>query len=110
MSHGITHSDHMFSVREVPWHGLGAVLDEYPQSIDDALQKAGLAWRVSHGDVLVVKTPAWSDDFGVKHQPELISAKGFKANIREDTGEILGIVSDEYEVSRTATRSGSSMR
>ena len=26
------------------------------------------------------------------------SSKGFKANLREDTGEVLGIVSDEYEV------------
>jgi hypothetical protein len=24
--------------------------------------------------------------------------RGFKANLREDTGEVLGIVSDEYEV------------
>jgi hypothetical protein len=29
---------------------------------------------------------------------ELIPATGFKANLREDTGEVLGIVSDEYEV------------
>ena len=59
-----------------------------------------LAWvgRSRHGDVLVVTQPEWADDFGVKHPPELIQAKGFKANIREDTGDVLGIVSDEYEV------------
>ena len=98
MSHGITHHDNMFSVRAMPWHGLGVVLDEYPRSIDEALDKAGLGWKVTHGDVLVVKTPEWTDDFGTKHPPELIPAKGFKANLREDTGEVLGIVSDEYEV------------
>ncbi|MGZ6564204.1 MAG: DUF932 domain-containing protein [Solirubrobacteraceae bacterium] len=98
MSHGITHTDNMFSVRAMPWHGLGVVLDEYPCSIDEALDKAGLGWKVTHGDVLVVKTPEWTDDFGIKHPPELIPAKGFKANLREDTGEVLGIVSDEYEV------------
>ena len=98
MSHGITHHDHMFSVRAMPWHGLGVVLDEYPRSIDEALDKAGLGWKVTHGDVLVVKTPGWTDDFGTKHPPELIPAKGFKANLREDSGEVLGIVSDEYEV------------
>ena len=64
MSHGITHNDSMFSVRAMPWHGLGVVLDEYPRSIDDALDKAGLGWKVTHGDVLVVKTPEWTDDFG----------------------------------------------
>jgi len=98
MSHGITTNDQMFSVREVPWHGLGVVLDDYPKSIDEALDKAGLGWKVTHGDVLVVKTPEWTDDLGTKHPEELIPAKGFKANLREDTGEILGIVSDEYEV------------
>jgi len=98
MSHGITSKDQMYSVREMPWHGLGVVLDEYPKSIDEALEKAGLGWKVSHGDVLVVKCPEWTDDFGTKHPPELIPAKGFKANVREDTGDVLGIVSDEYEV------------
>ena len=98
MSHGITTEDHMFSVRTAPWHGLGVVLDEYPRSIDDALAKAGLGWTVTHGDVLVVKTPEWTDDFGTKHPPELVPAKGFKANLREDIGTVLGIVSDEYEV------------
>ena len=98
MSHGITNNDSLFSVRTSPWHGLGVVLDEYPKSIDEALEKAGLGWKVAHGDVLVVKRPEWTDDFGTKHPPELIPAKGFKANVREDTGDVLGIVSDEYEV------------
>jgi len=98
MSHGLTNKDSMFSVRKMPWHGLGVVLDEYPRSIDEALDKAGLGWKVTHGDVLVVRAPEWTDDFGTKHAAELIPAKGFKANLREDTGEVLGIVSDEYEV------------
>ena len=98
MSHGITHNDHMFSVRTMPWHRLGVVLDEYPKSIDEALDKAVLGWKVTHGDVLVVKTPEWTDDFGAKPPPELIRATGFKANLREDTGEVLGIVSNDYEV------------
>ena len=98
MSHGITSNDRMFSVRELPWHGLGAVLDEYPTSIDEALEKAGLGWRVTHGDILVVKRPAWTDDFGIGHPADLIPARGFKANLRGDTGEVLGVVSDEYEV------------
>jgi len=98
MSHGITNSDSMFSVREMPWHGLGVVLDEYPRSIDEALDKAGLGWKVTHGDVLVVRRPEWIDDFGTTHPADLIPARRFKANVREDTGEVLGIVSDEYEV------------
>ena len=48
--------------------------------------------------MLVVKTPEPTDDFGTKHPPELTQAKGFRANLGQDTGEVLGIVSDEYEV------------
>jgi hypothetical protein len=40
----------------------------------------------------------WIDDFGSKHPAELIPAKGSEANLREDIGEVLGIVSQEYEV------------
>jgi phage/plasmid-like protein (TIGR03299 family) len=98
MSHGLTNNDSMFSVREMPWHGLGMVLDQYPRSIDEALEKAGLGWKVTHGDVLVVRAPEWTDELGAKHPAELTPARGFKANLREDTGEVLGIVSDEYEV------------
>ena len=78
MSHGITHNDTIFSVRAMPWHGLGIVLDDYPRSIDEALDKAGLGWRVTHGDVLVVKTPEWTDDFGTKYPPELTPARGIQ--------------------------------
>ena len=42
MSHGITQNAQVRSVRQVPWHGLGIVLEEYPKPIDDALDKAGL--------------------------------------------------------------------
>jgi hypothetical protein len=78
MSHGITTNDQMFSVRQVPWHGLGVVLDEYPKSIDQALDNAGLGWKVTHGDVLVVKAPEWTDDFGTKHPAELIPGQGIQ--------------------------------
>ena len=71
---------------------------QVPESIDDALDKAGLGCKVTHGDVLVVKTAEWTDDSGAKHPADLIAARGFKANLREDTGDVLGIVSDEYEV------------
>jgi phage/plasmid-like protein (TIGR03299 family) len=122
LSHGITETDSLFSVRQMPWHGLGAVLDEYPESIEDALQKAGLEWGVSKGDVLVVKTPerrypcevcegsgkslmynaitcGECNGEGERIVPaEIVPATEFKANVREDTGDILGIVSNDYKI------------
>jgi phage/plasmid-like protein (TIGR03299 family) len=65
---------------------------------DEALDKAGLGWKVTHGDVLVVRAPEWTDDVGAKHPAERVPARSFKANLRGDAGEVLGIVSDECEV------------
>jgi len=98
MGHGITESDSMFSVRQMPWHGLGSVLDEYPTSIDDALEKSGLDWGVKQGAVLVEKSPAWTDDFGVPQPAELVPADGYVANVRDDNDAVLGIVSENYKV------------
>ena len=103
MGHGLTSSDHMFSVREMPWHRLGTVLDEPPASIDDALEKAGLGWHVRQSEVLVVRRAEWTDDFGKTHDAELVPAEtadgcAYRANIREDTGALLGIVSEDYKV------------
>ena len=64
MSHGIAATDSVFWVSSrwrPPWHGLGAVLDEYPKSIDEALERAGLGWKVNHGEVLVVAHPECTD-------------------------------------------------
>lgn len=37
--------DSMYSVREMPWHGLGTVLEDYPETWADARQQAGLDWE-----------------------------------------------------------------
>jgi phage/plasmid-like protein (TIGR03299 family) len=104
MSHGITKTDTMFSAnRRMPWHGLGVVLDGPPASIDEALEQAGLAWRVSSAEVLIERRPQWTDDFGAEYSAELVPAvtpdgSRYRANVREDTGDLLGIVSEDYRV------------
>ena len=90
MAHGITNSDSMFSVdsqRKPPWHGLGVVLDKPPISIDAALDASGLGWGVNHRQVALV-LPAGG----------YLPVEGYKANVRSDNGELLGIVSDDYSV------------
>ena len=49
MPAGITDSDSMFSVRETPWHGLGAVLERPPASVAEAIEASGLGWSVAQG-------------------------------------------------------------
>lgn len=87
MAHGITKKDSMFSVQEVPWHGLGTVLERQPKSIDEALRKSGLTWKVVQKPIFLPNTKTPID--------------GFKANVRSDTGDVLGIVTDTYEVIQT---------
>jgi hypothetical protein len=43
--------EEMYSVREIPWHGLGSVLPEYPKSVDEVLTAAGLNWEA--GDLAI---------------------------------------------------------
>jgi len=83
MSHELTSSDTMFSVRQRPWHGLGTILDRPPVDVRDALLKAGLDWRVAQEPV---------------HLPDGCEIPGFRANLRSDTGDVLGIVTDAYKV------------
>jgi phage/plasmid-like protein (TIGR03299 family) len=77
----------MFSGRgEVPWHGIGAVLDGVPTS-GEAIRAANLTWKVD-------QVPVFAAGNWAKRIP------GYLANIRSDTKEVLGIVSDRYCVAQ----------
>jgi hypothetical protein len=43
MPAGLTDTDSMFSVRVTPWHGLGAVLDQPPASVNEAIDASAHA-------------------------------------------------------------------
>ena len=95
MSHGLLENDYMFSAKELPWHSIGAVLDSCVTSTD-ALREAHLDWRV-------VPTHIYSE--GVVTSLRLVGGdqqvpfiNGFMANVREDTNEVLGVVSDKYRI------------
>ena len=77
----------MFSVREKPWHGLGTIVAEAPDS-QAALTLAGLDWTVIQKDILTVDGS----------EP----IRGFKANVRDSDGSVLGIVTDRYKVVQNA--------
>lgn len=73
----------MFYVREKPWHGLGTRVEDAPDS-ENALTLAGLDWNVIQKDILTKG--------GENPIP------GFKANVRDSDGSVLGIVTDRYKV------------
>jgi phage/plasmid-like protein (TIGR03299 family) len=83
MSHAITATDSLFTVRKPAWHGLGVVLEREPASIAEALDAAGLTWRVDQRPVITL---------------DGVLIEGLRANVREDTGAVLGVVSPRYRV------------
>lgn len=82
MAHMIMENDTLFSVRQVPWHGIGTIVEEAPTS-GDALRIAGLDWNVE-------QTPVFTN--------KGIEIPGYKANRRSTDGSILGIVSNRYQI------------
>lgn len=76
----------MFSVREIPWHGLGTIVQEAPTSAD-ALRLAGLDWTVNQNPVFT------EGGFEIPN---------YKANVRSSDNTVLGIVTDRYKVVQNA--------
>lgn len=72
----------MFSVREKPWHGLGTIVTEAPDS-KSALELAGLDWNVIQKNIVTT---------------DGTEIEGFKANVRDSDDSVLGIVTDRYKV------------
>ena len=72
----------MFSTREKPWHGLGTIVAEAPDS-KEALEVAGLDWKV-------IQKKIYTDNMEPVH--------GYLANVRDTDGQILGVVSNRYRV------------
>jgi phage/plasmid-like protein (TIGR03299 family) len=87
MASGIMENDFMFSGNgAVPWHGIGSVLDGVLSS-KDAIREAKLDWQVE-------QAPVYSAHNWAAPIP------GYLANVRSDTGEVLGIVGEKYRVAQ----------
>lgn len=72
----------MFSVRVKPWHGIGTVVEECPNS-KEAIRLAGLDWKVEQREVCTDNS---------------IPVSGYRVNVRDSDRSILGVVSDRYQV------------
>jgi phage/plasmid-like protein (TIGR03299 family) len=93
----ITGKDAFFSVKEKAWHGLGQIVEQYPTS-KEAIEFAGL-------DFDVIKEPVFTTSFNEDGQRMDYTRKisTHFATIRKDTGDVLGVVGNKYEVVQNTT-------
>lgn len=77
-----TNVETMFYTREKPWHGLGTMVMEAPES-KEALRLAGLDWKV-------LQEPVYTEN------EEMIP--GYRVNVRDCDRKVLGVVTDRYKV------------
>lgn len=93
MAHMIRTNDNVLTVGQKPWHGLGINLPTPPATALEAIQLTGI-------DYDVVKKPLFLDDA----RPVEIVGSGNRRDgfwgctIRQDTGEMLGVVGPGYHV------------
>jgi len=85
--------DQMFSVREVPWHREGHVLDDYPQTWEEARILAGLDWEPVSEPVfaLVGIDPETGNPI---YEP----MGDYQRITRSDTHATLSVMSDSYQI------------
>lgn len=85
MAANILEHDNMVSVHELPWHGLGIVLEDYV-SVKEAQEIAGLTWNVERRDLGFQN----GDSFSPYSNGE------YYAMVRDDINLPLGIVKGRY--------------
>src|ERR671912_180060 len=84
-----TEGEHsFFSVKEKAWHGLGQIVQDYPNS-RDALRFAGLDYSVEKRKLYTQAN---------EYENPQISVPGYSATVRTDTNEVLGVVGKDYEI------------
>lgn len=80
MAHEMNGRDHALYVGKPAWHRLGTVMEVPPATVAEALNAARMSWQVESAPVEVAGR----------------TVPGFAANVRSDTREVLGIVSEGY--------------
>lgn len=93
MSHEITSTDNMISVREMPWHGLGEVWDDHPTRRE--AQIAVHNWEPVERPVYV-QEPQINLDGTIS--TEFVEVADSKAIQRSDNGDTLGVVSESLGI------------
>ena len=81
-----------FSVQEKAWHGLGQIVDQYPNS-KDAICHAGLDYQVEKAELIAfVKNSSDKQASGSAPVP------GYFATMRTDNNAVFGVVGKDYQI------------
>jgi phage/plasmid-like protein (TIGR03299 family) len=87
--------DSGFFVREPAWHGLGAVLPDWPGTFEEARELSGLTWDVESSPIYSIDTDSEGQPVFHRTYQEI---EGWKRITRNDTGAVLSIQKDSYAV------------
>jgi hypothetical protein len=79
----------MFSVRQMPWHRKGDILDDYPGTWAEARVLAGLDWEPVLAGIYLAQ---WHTGLNPAYEP----VEGWQAITRSDTGQVLSVNRDSY--------------
>ncbi len=82
----------MFSVRQMPWHREGIIVEDYPGDWDQARKLAGLDW-----DPITTEVYALTD-LNADGSPHYEPIDGWKCIARSDNGAVLSLNRDTYTV------------
>ena len=89
MAHEIRENDHIMVTGKKAWHGIGTVVEDAPTP-NAALKIAKLDWEVEPCPMYALRD--------MKGETVRIPVETNMANVRSDTGEVLGVVSDSYGI------------
>ncbi|WP_439559039.1 DUF932 domain-containing protein [Dyadobacter sp.] len=97
MAHNINFDENtgkhsFFSVKEKAWHGLGQIVDQYPNS-KEAIFHAGLDYQVEKAELTaLIKSPSNQQESSSSRVP------GYFATMRTDNNAVLGVVGKDYQI------------
>lgn len=106
MAHNITERDGLVLHGKPAWHGLGVVVKDAPTPAE-ALQIARLGWHVERAPVKCERVVLGVDADGnpTSERRETV-IPSHVANVRQDTGEILGVVGADYSILQNCDLAG----
>lgn len=94
MGHEIEETDTIMSFRELPWHGIGVVVDEAPTS-EEAIVLAGLDWEIQ---LLPVMGRLMMMEKGGVEVPHYVEVEGAFTPYRIRDGRTYGTVGSKFTI------------